>query len=51
MSPFFFKKLGPINIDVIKNKIVCETKNISDSESFIDFVGYNEIEENTLSFI
>ena len=28
-----------------------KTKNISDSESFIDFVGYNEIEENTLSFI
>ena len=39
MPPSFFKKLGPISIDLIKSSIRCELVNISNNISYENLVG------------
>ena len=51
MHPGFFKKLGPIQIDVIKSSIECDLSNISEDDSFDEFVGIENVKEKSLSFV
>ena len=51
MTPSFFKKLGPISIDVIKSSINCELVNISSNVSYDNLVGIENINKNSLSFL
>lgn len=51
MSPSFFKKLGPIDVDTIKSEVKCRTVNISDNDSFDEFVGITNLKKNSLSFL
>ena len=51
MLPSFFKNLGPISIDSIKCLIDCDLYNLQKSISFRDFVGINNIQSNSLSFL
>ena len=38
MFPSFFKKLGPINSDLIKSSIDCKIVNVSNDDYFDNFV-------------
>ena len=51
MSPSFFKKLGPINLNTIKSVINCTTINLHEDECFSDFVSIDNLSENSLSFL
>ncbi len=51
MFPSFSKNLGPINIDIIKQHIECKTINIADNEIFKDFVGIENINSKSLTFL
>ena len=51
MFPSFFKKLGPINSDLIKSSIDCKIVNVSNDDYFDNFVSINNVSNNTLSFI
>ena len=51
MPPSFFKKLGPISIDLIKSSIKCELVNISNNISYENLVGIENIGNKSLSFI
>ena len=51
MKPSFFKNLGPISIDDIKQIIDCQIINFPNEKQFIDFVGINDCKSNSLSFL
>ena len=49
--PRFFKNLGPISLKKIKTNISCETINLKASQEFLNLVGIDNQEDNTLTFI
>ncbi len=51
MLPSFFKKLGPIGLDEIQNKIKCNPVNLSENDKFSDFVSIDKVNEKSLSFL
>ena len=51
MFPSFFKKLGPIKLDVVKTALDCETINISNNDTFEELVSINKNRDNSLSFL
>ena len=51
MIPSFFKKLGPISIDLINSSIKCELVNISSNTSYENLVGIEKIDATSLSFL
>lgn len=51
MPPSFFKKLGPININIISSQIDCDLQNLDKNDEFFDFLSIKKIKQNTLSFV
>ncbi len=51
MLPSFFKKLGPISIDLINSSIKCELVNISSNALYENLVGIEDIGPKSLSFL
>ena len=51
MSPSFFKNLGPINLKQIHDVIKCDAVNFEKNEIFNEFVGKEDVKNNSLSFI
>ncbi len=51
MNPSFFKKLGPININIIKKIINCDTENVSNEDYFNELVSLDNVSKNSLSFL
>ena len=51
MLPSFFKNLGPISIDQIKQSINCDIRNISKNKIFNELVGTKNTTEKSLTFL
>ena len=51
MVPSFFKKLGPINSDLIKSSINCKISNVAKDDYFDSFVSISNVSNNALSFL
>ena len=49
--PSFFKSLGPVTVKQLSDAIECNIYNLNDNEKFTNFVGIENLEENSLSFL